>query len=151
MSNQNPYSKAAGAYVTQATATDQRSLEGTVLLQSAQKLEDLAARLQAGEKIRLEEIGATLTHNRKLWELFVSDMGNPDHALAQDLRNNVASLAFFVFKRTQEILVETQPEKFKALVNINRSIAAGLMKRTTVPSPASQSPSAEASATDSMA
>ena len=151
MSNQNPYAKAAGAYVTGATATDQRSLEGTVLLQAAQKLEDLANRLFSGEKIRLEEINVTLTHNRKLWELFVSDMSNPDHALPQDIKNNIASLAFFVFKRTQEIHIETQPEKFKALININRSIAAGLMKRTTVSTPSATKPSAESSATDSMA
>jgi flagellar protein FlaF len=151
MSNQNPYSKAAGAYVTQATATDQRSLEGTVLLQSAQKLEDLMARLNGGEKIRLEEINGVLTHNRKLWELFVSDMANPDHALPQDIKNNIASLAFFVFKRTQEINIETQPEKFKALISINRSIAAGLMKRTTVSTPSAQKPSADAAGMDSLA
>lgn len=151
MSNPNPYSKAAGAYVTQATATDQRTLEGTVLLQAAQKLEDLANRIESGEKISLEELGMTLTHNRKLWELFVNDMGNPDHALPQDLKNNIASLAFFVFKRTQEILVETQAEKFRALISINRSIAAGLMKKVTVSAPSSATPSAETAATDRIA
>jgi len=151
MSNQNPYSKAASAYVTQATATDQRSLEGTVLLQAAQKLEDLVIRLEKGEEVKLEEIGSTLTHNRKLWELFINDMTNPDHVLPQELKNNIASLAFFVFKRTQEILVETQPEKFHALISINRSIAAGLMKKVPGSSPSSQNPSAETAGTDSLA
>ncbi len=129
MSNKNPYSQAAGAYVKIATATDQRTMEATVLLQAAQKLEDLARRLQDGEKVRLEELGEILNHNQKLWQLFVSDMDNPDHHLPQDLRNNVASLAFFVFKHTQDILVETLPEKFQVLININRCIAAGLMKK----------------------
>jgi len=135
MSNQNPYSRAAGAYIAQATATDQRSLEGTVLLQSAQKLEELQARLVSGEKVRLEEIGATLTHNRKLWELFINDMSNPDHVLPQEIKNNIASLAFFIFKQTQDILIETTPEKIKPLININRSIAAGLLKKSTVTNP----------------
>ncbi|MCK5659383.1 MAG: hypothetical protein KAH96_05870, partial [Alphaproteobacteria bacterium] len=40
-----------------------------------------------------------------------------------------ASLAVFVFKRTQEIMIDMKPEKFKALININRNIAAGLMSR----------------------
>jgi flagellar protein FlaF len=151
MPDQNPYSKAASAYVTQATATDQRSLEGTVLLQAAQKLEDLVARLESGEKIRLEEINGILTHNRKLWELFVNDMSNPDHILPQELKNNIASLAFFVFKRTQEINMETQPEKFKALININRSIAAGLMKKAPAAAPASQKHSDKTAGTDSLA
>ena len=150
MSNSNPYSKAANAYGNNGAAMDQRTMEGTVLLQAAQKLEDLATRLQSGEKIRLEEINSVLSHNRKLWQLFVGDMNNPDHFLPQELKNNVASLAFFIFKRTQEILIETQPEKFKALININRSIAAGLMKKIASPQPpASQQPSA--TTMDSMA
>jgi len=151
MSNQNPYSRAAGAYTAQATATDQRSLEGTVLLQSAQKLEDLQGRLKAGEKVSLEEIGATLTHNRKLWELFMNDMGNPDHNLPLEIKNNIASLAFFVFKQTQETLIETTPDKFKSLININRSIAAGLMKKTTVATPSATPPPSGTTSTDSMA
>jgi len=151
MSNQNPYSKAAGAYVSQATATDQRTLEGTVLLQAAQKLEDMMIRLESGEKIRLEEINDVLVHNRKLWELFVNDVSNPDHAMPQDLRNNIASLAFFIFKRTQEINFETNAEKFQALISINRSIAAGLMKKVPVSDSSTAKPSMETAATDRTA
>ncbi len=151
MSNQNPYSKAAGAYVTIAGATDQRTMEGTVLLQAAQKLEDLAARLQSGEKVRLEEIGGTLDHNQKLWQLFVSDIGDANHPLPLELKNHNASLAYFDFKRTQEHNVDNQPEKYKALININRSLAAGLMKKTVMPAPSAQKPSAEMATTDSMA
>ena len=130
MSNNNPYSKAASTYGDAALETDQRTMEGTILQRSAQKIEDLAKRLQNGEKVSFEEVGATLDHNQKLWQLFVSDISSPDHHLPLDLRNNVASLAVFIFKRTQDILIDPQPEKFKALVNINRSIAAGLLKKT---------------------
>ena len=130
MPDKNPYTKAADAYGTTAAASpDQRVLEGTILLKAAQKLEDLAKRMSGGEKPSLEEIDETLTYNQKLWQLFVEDMINPEHLLPQEIKNNVASLAVFVFKRTQEIYFETKPEKFKVLVNINRNIAAGLMKR----------------------
>ena len=152
MHNQSPHSKAAGAYGMTASAVDQRTMEGMTLLHAAQRLEDMAQRLEAGEKISLEEIGSTLGHNQKLWQLFVGDMNNPDHLLPQEIKNNVASLAFFIFKRTQEILIETQPEKFKALININRSIAAGLMKKVDAPAtPASQKSSAGVATTDSIA
>ena len=152
MSSQNPYSRAAGAYTTQGTVTtDQRSLEGTALLKAAQNLEELTTRLESGEKVSLEELGTVLTHNRKLWELFVNDMVNPDHILPQDIRNNIASLALFVFKRTQEILVDTQPGKFRALININRSIAAGLLKKVEGSSPPPHHPSLETTGTDSLA
>ncbi len=152
MSNKNPYSQAAGAYVKIATATDQRTMEATVLLQAAQKLENLANRLQGGEKVGLEELGEILNHNQKLWQLFVSDMDNPDHHLPQGLRNNVASLAFFVFKHTQEILVDTQADKFQVLININRCIAAGLMKKPDAAASAKHTQPPEAKvASDSIA
>ena len=129
MSSNNLYSNASDAYGTTAAATDQRSLEGQILLKAAQKLEDMAKRLEAGENPSLEESGETLTYNQKLWQFFVGEMMNSDHSLPLDIKNNIASLAVFVFKRTQEIMIDMKPEKFKALININRNIAAGLMSR----------------------
>ncbi len=154
MPHNNPYTKAAGAYGVTASATDPRALEGTILLKSAQKLEELAKRLQANEKIPQEEIGGTLDYNQKLWQLFVEDMMNPDHPLPQEIKNNIASLALFVFKRTQEILIETKPEKFTILVNINRNIAAGLMKKqpqTGLPQGQTAKSPAPPTSTDSLA
>lgn len=129
MSDKNPHAKAVGAYGATAASTDQRALEGQILLKAAQKLEDLAQVLQEGKKPSLEDIGSTLEYNQKLWQLFLEDVANPGNALPQEIKNNVASLAVFVFKRTQEILIDTQADKFKVLININRNIAAGLMKR----------------------
>lgn len=150
--NNNPYTQAADAYGSTAATTDQRALEGQILLKAAQKLEDLAKRLQTEEKIALEEIGEILGYNQKLWQLFVDDMMNPEHILPIEIKNNIASLALFVFKRTHEILVETKPQKFKALVDINRNIAAGLLKK---PAPAAAAAPAKNPAgkmtTDSLA
>ncbi|MCK5555250.1 MAG: flagellar biosynthesis regulator FlaF [Alphaproteobacteria bacterium] len=129
MSSNNPYSKASDAYGTTAAATDQRALEGQILLKAAQKLEDLSKRLEADEKPSLEESDDTLMYNQKLWQFFVGEMMNSEHSLPQGIKNNMASLAVFVFKRTQEIMIDMKPEKFKALVNINRNIAAGLMSK----------------------
>jgi flagellar protein FlaF len=136
MSENVSYSKAAGAYGMMAASTDQRALEGQILLQAAQKIEDLSNRLQGGENVHFAEVGEILDYNQKLWMLFVNDAGSPDHPLAQDIKNNIASLALFIFKRTLELKVETVPQKLKVLVEINRNIAAGLMKKP----PASASP-----------
>jgi len=140
MSNKNPYSHAADAYGTMAASTDQRALEGKVLLKAAAKLEDLAKRLQSGEKVRREEIGATLEYNQKLWTLFVSETMNADNPLPLEIKNNIASLGLFIFKRTRDLLIETTAEKLKAVIDINRNIAAGLMKQTKHPMPQSSNP-----------
>lgn len=125
----NPYGKAADAYGNTASSTDPRALEGQILLKAAAKLEQLAARLEAGEKVPLEDIGDTLDYNRKLWTVFANDTMNPDHPLPQEIKSNIATLAVFVFKRTMDIFADTRPEKLKALIEINRNIAAGLMKQ----------------------
>lgn len=132
MPNNNPYAAAAGAYGTTATTTDSRQLEVNVLLKSAKKLEDLSTLLEKGEKVPLEDIGATLEHNRKLWQLFLDEMMNDAHPLPIEIKNNVASLAVFIFKRTQDILIDTRPEKLKVLIDINRNIATGLAKRPMI-------------------
>lgn len=149
LNNNNPYSKAAGAYGSTAAAVDPRMLEGQILLKAAAGLEDLARRIEKGENPSREDIGTTLTYNQKLWQLFVEDMRNPDHPLPQEIKNNIASLALFVFKRTQEILIDTQPHKFKALIDINRNIAAGLMKQQGLQQAAPQKPES-AMPTDSL-
>lgn len=152
--SKNPYSQAADAYGTTAAETDPCALEAKVLLKAAFKLEDLAARLRKEEKIPLEEIGDTLDYNQKLWQVFVDDAQNPDHPLPQEIKNNIASLALFVFKRTHEVLIDTKPEKLTILMNINRNIAAGLMQqsanRATQKSPAKPAEKTP-SATDSLA
>jgi len=154
MSNHNPYTKAADAYSSTASATDQRALEGRILLKAAQRLEDLAKRLETEENVSRTDIGEALTYNQKLWQLFVEDMINPNHLLPQEIKNNVASLAVFVFKRTHEVLCDTKPEKLKVLININRNIAAGHMYKkepSATHNLPGQSAAAPAMPTDSMA
>ena len=152
MPNNNPYMNASNAYGTTAASTDQRSLEGKILLKSALQMEQLATRLHNGEKASLEEIGEVLEYNQKLWMLFVSETMNEEHPLAQDIKNNIASLGVFVFNRTKDILIETSPEKFGALIDINRNIAAGLMKQSSQPLPAESTvPPAKDAKTDNMA
>lgn len=139
MSGKNPYLTASDAYGSTAAATDQRSLEGRILMKAALKLEDLANRLKDGEKVPLAEIGETMEYNQKLWTVFVAETMNAEHPLPQEVKNNIASLGLFVFKRTKDILADTQPEKIRSLIDINRNIAAGLMKQQAAAAPATAS------------
>jgi flagellar protein FlaF len=129
MSNKNPYTQAADAYGNTAGVTDQRALEGKVLLKSARQLEELSKRLASGDNVPLEDIGHAVEYTRKLWMVFVNETMNDAHPLPQEIKNNIASLGVFVFKRSTDILVDTTPEKISALIEINRNIAAGLMRQ----------------------
>ncbi len=131
MSEQNKFFQASGAYgaAKMAETGDQRSLEAQILLKSATQLEMIANRYKNGEKVKREELNDALEFNRKLWTLFVSDTMNPEHPLPKEIKNNIASLGVYIFKRTMDILIDTTPEKFKILIDINRNIASGLMKQ----------------------
>lgn len=152
MPNKNPYGQASDAYGNMAAKGDQRSLEGKILLKSARQMEDLAKRLTAGEKPTLEEIDFPLEYNRKLWMVFVNDTMNDSHPLPQEIKNNIASLGVFVFKRTIDILADPTPSKLLALVEINRNIAAGLMKQSHADKPADDTPPspADSNPTDNL-
>lgn len=134
MMNQNPYSKAAETYgkTSAALPTDQRGLEGTLLLKAATKLQQLQE-LMRSNQARREDISDIIDYNRKLWTIFATNAADDDHGLPLALRNNIANLGIFVFKRSTAIISDPQPEKLDALIEINRNIAAGLLtqpKRT---------------------
>lgn len=131
MAENNPYTKASGTYssATKAAAEDGRALESVVLMKSASKLELLAKRIELGEKVKLEEIEDTLKINRNIWEIFLDNMEDPSNAMPKEIKNNVASLAMFVFKHTNQVLADTRPQQFKILIDINRNIATGLSKK----------------------
>lgn len=152
MSNKNPYTHAADAYGNTAGATDQRSLEGKVLLKSARQLEEISKRLAAEEIVSLEDIGHAIEYNRKLWMVFVNETMNDAHPLPQEIKNNIASLGVFIFKRSTDILADTTPEKINALVEINRNIAAGLMKQQkNAEAKAPEAPPSDGNPTDNLA
>lgn len=142
----NPYGAAADAYGNMAASVDPRALEGQILLKAAAKLESLSQRLANGEKVPLEDVSDAVDYNRKLWTVFASDTGNPDHPLPQEIKNNIATLAIFMFKRSIDVLIDTKPEKIQAMIDINRNIASGLMKQVKLPPAAPGAPKQQAAA-----
>ncbi|MCC7305717.1 MAG: flagellar biosynthesis regulator FlaF [Alphaproteobacteria bacterium] len=125
--SKNPYAQAAGAYGghAQQTATDQRELEGRVLIKAANMIRDLRDNWDSTSR---EVIEATLKHNRQIWLMFYDTaLENPEGNRPKDLRSNIINLANFIFKREIDILADPKKEKLDVLININREIAAGLM------------------------
>jgi flagellar biosynthesis activator protein FlaF len=151
MSEKNPYSAAAAAYGHTAASVDPRALEGKVLLQAATRLELIANRLRDGEKVSFLEVGEAVEYNQKLWVLFVDDSAGDAHPLPQEIKNNIVSLGIFVFKRSRDILIDATADKFKVLIDINRNIAAGLMKQQSLPAMPPVQRSGDDKRTDSQA
>ena len=123
----NPYANAAGAYGTNAQkhAEDPRELEARVLLKSAQFMVDLQNGWDQRPKEALED---TLKYNRNIWLMFYDTaVENTEGARPQDIRNNIFSLANFVFKRELDLLAKPDKKKLDILIKINRDIAAGLL------------------------
>ena len=56
-------------------------------------------------------------------------MTEGESQLPKEIRQNIANLAIFVFKRTLEIQSAPAVEMLDVLININRQIAAGLMQK----------------------
>ena len=125
----NPYAQAAGAYDSnaQSNTTDQRELEGRVLLKSNRMIQELIDNWDNRGKEQLED---TLTYNRQIWMLFYDTaIENKDGNAPNDLRSNIINLANFIFKREIDILSNPDKKKLDILININREIAAGLMTK----------------------
>jgi flagellar protein FlaF len=106
------------------TSLSSRELEAAALFKAARLLEDCQQGWErAGALVRLD---AALRHNQRLWTVFQSELQAPDHPLAPETRVNLLRLIGFVDRRTLEIRIEPSPDKLQALIELNRSIGAGL-------------------------
>lgn len=95
-----------------------------------------AARLQLikdeWEEASFAEKDEALAYNRKLWTVLVTSATSPESELPQDIKNNFASLAVFVFKQIMTVMGGDDAGKLDTLISINRSIAQGLRARAEV-------------------
>lgn len=119
------YSRAATAYGNAGRATvDQRELEANALLKAAHAFEDIRRGWGPGSEAELD---AALHYNRKLWTIFAAEAANAENPLPLEIRNNIANISIFVFKRTMELLAAPSAKKIEALIGINKALAAGLL------------------------
>lgn len=84
------------------------------------------------------DLDEAVIYNRKLWTILVTAATEETNPLDRALKVNIANIAIFIFNRSLDIITDTRPEQLDALININRTIAQGLMTEQ----PAEQPPSA---------
>jgi flagellar protein FlaF len=119
------FSSARRAYDQGArTSASSRALEASALSRAARLLDDCRQGWNSPE--RPAALTEALRHNQRLWTLFQAELDQPDHPLPPDIRRNLLRLSAFVDRRTLEILADPRPDKLDVLIEINRTLAAGL-------------------------
>lgn len=111
---------------------DPRENEATLLIKAASQLQ----RVREHWVEEQSELIDALTYNRKIWTVFAASAAEIQHPLPLEIKQNIANLALFIFKRTTEIEAVPAPEKLDSLININRQIAAGLFQKPVETAPA---------------
>ncbi len=112
------------AYANAAKTTETpRGREGQLLIKAATKLSKIRDNFEASSR---EEMNEALTYNRKLWTIFSTSVSTAENPLPVAIKNNIASLAVFIFKHQLSFMADPQISKLESLININRDIASGL-------------------------
>jgi flagellar protein FlaF len=106
------------------TTDSNRKLEAQALFKAARMLEECQQSWAAAD--RVSRLDAALRFNQRLWSFFQGELLDPGHSLPVDLRASLLQISGFVDKRILEVLADPTPEKLKAIIDINRHIAAGL-------------------------
>lgn len=104
------------------TAMTPREAEAAVLTKAASRLQAIQgdwANLSGG-------LNEALNFNQKVWTILAGAATAPESPLPQDIKDNIARLSAFVFRRMIDTLVEPTAEKLSALISINHQLAAGL-------------------------
>lgn len=118
---------AAQAYAKVANETaPPRELEAILLLKAA-------ARLQAVHDAWPEkspEFNDALLYNRKLWTVLLDSVNRDDNQLPKPVRNNLVQLGMFVMNETFAAMTKPTLNQLKAMIKVNRGIAAGLRGRS---------------------
>ena len=117
------------AYASAARANQQvdspRELEASLLIKAAVRLQSIADDWDG----RQRELDEALAYNRKLWTILVSAVTAEDNPLPVGIKQNILGLANFIFNQTIRISIQPEATPLRALININRDIAAGLRGR----------------------
>ncbi|MDX9690210.1 MAG: flagellar biosynthesis regulatory protein FlaF [Proteobacteria bacterium] len=100
-----------------------RETEAHALLSCASKLE--LARQEGSSR---EAFSEALQHNQRLWTVFQVCLCDPENELPKDIKVLLLNLSNYVDKVTFRALAEGNRTLLRSLININRTLAAGLSK-----------------------
>lgn len=75
------------------------------------------------------DLDGALHYNRKLWTILSVAATESDSPLPDDIKNNMALIAIFIFNRSLDLISDPKPDMLSALIEINHNIAQGLMAK----------------------
>lgn len=117
---------AAKAYAKVAKETaPPRELEATLLLKAAAKLQAV----HDSWPQKPPEFNDALLYNRRLWTVFLDSVNKDDNRLPKLLRNNLLQLGMFVMNETFAAMTKPTVNQLRAMIKVNRGLAAGLRGR----------------------
>jgi flagellar biosynthesis activator protein FlaF len=115
------YAARAYAKVAKQTAPP-RELEANLLLNAAAKLQGVLDSW-TDKPVSLEEAAL---YNRRLWTVLLDSLIRDDNRLPGDVRQNLTQLGMFVISETVGLMTKPTKNQLKAIIKVNRGIAAGL-------------------------
>jgi flagellar protein FlaF len=119
-------SYAANAYArTSQSVMTPREAESAVLTKAAQRLQ----MVRDDWANHARDLIPALNFNQKVWTILATSATDAENPLPDDVKQGVANLAVFVFRRMFETMTEPSAEKLTALISINNNLAAGLAVR----------------------
>ncbi len=84
----------------------------------------------AGSATTRAQAAEVLEYNEKVWTLFLNEALNEESPYPRELRKHMQQLGLFVISHTLALRVSRlQVEEFTVLIELNRTIAAGLRAR----------------------
>jgi flagellar protein FlaF len=115
--------QAAHAYArTSQSVLTPREAEAAVLLKAANRLH--AVRTDWPNQANL--LNEALNFNQRVWTVISSAAAEPSNPIPDSLKQNVVSLAVYVFRTTLDAMIEPTIQRLDSLISINHHLAAGL-------------------------
>ena len=108
---------------SQKLARTPRETEGRALMEAARRLEDVKSTDADREVYR-----AALRLNWRLWTIFQADISEESNPLPLEIKRNMLQLSRFVDRQTIAAMPRVKPDELQVLIDINRTIATGLLE-----------------------
>lgn len=122
--------KQVGSYKNTHNMTiDNRAIEAQAFLNCAGRL---SAAIDGQGKDK-KAYGDAIRYNLHFWTVLRVAMSEPDNPLPMELKNTLFFLGKFVDRVSAEAVMKFSPDILQGLININRTIAAGLQKNPAPP------------------
>ncbi len=110
---------------TEVSGMNQIELESRALIKAASSLNFIKENWEQ----KHGDLNDALDKNKRLWTIIAGAISDNSSPQPPELRQNLLSLAVFVFKHTLDIMANPKPESLDVLININMNIARGLSEK----------------------